>query len=577
ERLEETIEKLNQQLDTTRTEAKQQLNEVQQQAQADYKQLEEKMNLAMDQALELEKQRAKAEQTRFESEKDALNQQLEATRIEADQQLHDAQQQAQIGSQMLQGRMNQALETEKQNSRQAQKRLNAAVEALNKQLKEAHTETARQLKEERQKTQADSVKLQEQMNQAIEAEKKSAQKELKQLKGEIKRLNEQMDNEKQQMEAEYQLETQQLKQSLETEKQHAKDEQIRLEETIDKLNEQLKAIRAEACKQREKRINQETLLQKEYSTIKGLNKLLQTTKSALAINRKQTAEAQKSLSELQQNFESNELAKAEATKSKDALLAAKLEFDALKNKLEEENFNLRSQLDHQQQSIEEFSSENGRLQKLLSDSKAKEKIENPGSNLSVSEQMSLLETKAQLEDQLSKLEIKLSELTATANEERQEKDSLLQQLKIAKAQTKDSDEIERIKDENTALKRKVEGLREVQIEMERQLSKGAGTDSETKKLHASLVAAEAKLKTAEKFIHENQALIRENQIHESAINILDEELDALTKERESLLKAQNKLNTELDKNQQYTSKLVDENDRLQIELRNCQDKLQEIN
>jgi chromosome segregation ATPase len=234
--------------------------------------------------------------------------------------------------------------------------------------------------------------------------------------------------------------------------------------------------------------------------------------------------------------------------------------------LEQEITNLRAQLELQQQSSDttqhRHKEENEQLQQSLSESQEKVKLADSTIRILKRDQESQRIAEAQLEDRLAKLQneakTKQAELTASIESERQETESLRQQLKLAKIQSEDPSALQRIKEENMLLKRKIKGMREVQLEMESQLI--VDGDNEIRKLHEQLRATQAKLNNAEKLAEQSKSLSRENQIHVSAIDMLSEDLDTLTEEKKSLIVERDGLMKELSKIRKHYAKLASKND-----------------
>jgi phosphotransferase system IIB component len=127
--------------------------------------------------------------------------------------------------------------------------------------------------------------------------------------------------------------------------------------------------------------------------------------------------------------------------------------------------------------------------------------------------------------------------------EREEKETFRQQLEIIKNQKENPRALQRAREENMLLKRKIKGMRDTQLEMDWQSD--VNMDDDTSKLQEELRATQAKLKNAEKLAEQSNKLSRENLIHESAIDMLTEDMNALTKEKESLKEERDRLIKEL--------------------------------
>ncbi|PVV14442.1 MAG: hypothetical protein B6D77_03250 [gamma proteobacterium symbiont of Ctena orbiculata] len=472
---------------------REELEERLQQSQADSMKLQAQMN----QAVEAEKQHTRDEQTRLKAVIEELNQQLEADHAEADRQLNEAQQQAQTEYQALQERMNQALEAEKQHTKEEQTRFKASIDELNKKLQDDHVEADRQRKEAQQQAQLEYQTLQERMDQALEVEK-----------------------------------------------QQAREEKSRLETVIEGLNDKLEATRTEAGQLRDRGIEQEALLEQEHKTTNSLRHLLKRTKKMLDNRRKQLAEAeriqQETLSELQQELKTSQEAWEKVTESEVATQVAKQELTSLRRELEGEVINLRAQLEHHQESsdntVSQLREENERLQKSLSEIKEGSKMTDVTIRKLRSDRHYLRETKSRIEDQLAKMK-------AEAVVTQEENELLRQEVDAAKSENEDAQALRRAEEQNTALKREIEGLREVQLEMESQFNED--TDSVVRELRNRLKTSEFKLKKAEKLAQQTKDLLRERETMENAIELLGDDLDTLTKEKEGLILVCDRLKREL--------------------------------
>jgi hypothetical protein len=455
------------------------------------------MDQAMSQALDAEKQQAGEERTRLQSEITSLNQLLEENRAESERQLDEAWHQAQTDIRSLHERMDQAmaqaLEAEKQHAGEEQARLQSEIDTLNQQLEMNRANSDRQLDEVRQQAQADSEALQD----------------------------------------------------------------------------QLKAIHVELCKQQDKRAEQKTLLEQERNTSNELRELVKRTENALNESEKRFTDAkhtyQKTLSELQHKLESNKDARAKLTQSEAEAQKAMQDLSSLRAEMEQKITNLHAQLEHQQKSSEEtirsHEEKNAKLQQTLSEIQEREKRADSTIRLLKKDRESDSGSKVQLEDQLARLKMesqaKQADLVASVESERQEKESLRQQLELVNTLDGDSNALARAKEENMLLKRKIKGMREVQLNMESQLI--VDGSEETRKLHDELRATQAKLKNATKLANQSKDLLRENQIHESAINILSEDLDELAEANKSLMQERDELIKELSKIKGLHSKQAHDN------------------
>jgi chromosome segregation ATPase len=554
-RLNSVIFGLNQQLEANQSKAERQLEEARQQARAGSQMLLERMN----QALANEKQHAREEQTRLEKINEELTQKLQKTRAEADRQLDEAQRQTQADIRSLHEQMDQTMEqalaAEKQLANEERIRFVSAIQALNQQLEENRIKSDQALDEAQRQAQVDIQSLQERMNhakeQALTAEKQLASEEQARYESEIKALNQQL--EQNHTESEQQLEE--------------ANQQAQAEYRL--LQDQLKTIRAEARKQQDKLFELETFLEQERITSSGLRDLQKTTEKALLESNKRLSETKQSyqerLSELQHKLTSNKDTLSRLERSEHQARTANQDFSSQREELEQKITHLQAQLEQQRLSNEEtinnHEEKSAQLEQSLFEIQEKAKRAEDTIQLLKKTQQTQNDGTTQLEDQLATLKAESrteqTQLRTSCEAERKEKESLQQQLEHLKAQREDSTELQKIKEENDQLKLKIKGMREVQRDMESQLV--VDGDDEIRKLHNDLKATQAKLKNALKLAKQSKDLMRENQIHESAINILSEDLDELTEEKNSLLKERDALKTELAKVKQLHTKPAGEN------------------
>lgn len=545
-RLNSVIVELNQQLEANQSKAERQLEEARQQARAGSQVLLERMN----QALANEKKHAREEQTRLERINKELTQKLRKTRAEAERQLDEAQRQTETDIRSLHAQMDQTMEqalaAEKQLANEERIRLVSAIQALNQQLEENRIKSDQALDETQRQAQVDIQSLQERMNhvkeQALTAEKQLASEEQSRYESEIKALNQQLEQKR--IESEQQLEE--------------ANQQAQAEYRL--LQGQLKTIRAEARKQQDKLSELETFLEQECITSSGLRDLQKTTEKALLESDKRLSEAkqfyQERLSELQHRLASNKETLSRLERSEHQARTANQDFFSQREELEQKITNLQAQLEHQRlrndEIIHNHEEKSAQLEQSLFEIQVKAKRAEDTIRLLKESRQTQNDGKTQLEEQLAKLKAESrteqTELRASYEAERKEKESLQYQLEQLKAQREDSTELQQIKEENNQLKLKIKGLREVQLDMENQLV--VAGDDEIRKLHNELKTTQTKLKNALKLAKQGKDLLRENQIHESAIEILSEDLDELTEEKNLLLKERDALKMALIKAKQ---------------------------
>ncbi|MCU7807203.1 MAG: hypothetical protein KZQ73_04950, partial [Candidatus Thiodiazotropha sp. (ex Semelilucina semeliformis)] len=225
------------------------------------------------------------------------------------------------------------------------------------------------------------------------------------------------------------------------------------------------------------------------------------------------------------------------------------------------------------------------LQQSLSESESAVQTSKTAQAALESEKQTLQTAKSELEETVGKLEAAAQEtetdLTSRIEEDQRQIEALRAELDAAKAESQeraDKGELEsaqqallKAEERITTLKREISGLREVQLEMESQLTDD--TDTEISELRKALEVAEAKRKKVEKQAQQTDVLRRERQVQETAIEMLGEDMDALVLEKETLAREQKLLAEERDRlasqlseiRGQYTD-LVNENDHLHSEM-----------
>jgi chromosome segregation ATPase len=125
------------------------------------------------------------------------------------------------------------------------------------------------------------------------------------------------------------------------------------------------------------------------------------------------------------------------------------------------------------------------------------------------------------------------------------------------------------------LTREVDGLREVQMEMESQLTDDV--DTEIHALKSALEAEQKKREKVEQQAKQADVLRRERQVQEAAIEMLGEDLEKLTQEKSDLATERDQLAKQLvEMRTQYTD-LVSENDHLHTEMSGLRDQTSDSN
>jgi DNA repair exonuclease SbcCD ATPase subunit len=165
-------------------------------------------------------------------------------------------------------------------------------------------------------------------------------------------VNHELEETLKQVRAESQAQHEQLNQALEAEKQQASKEQIRLNAVNRGLNTQLEATRAKSQERRKKLFALKALLVKQQQSAQNLLRSLKTANAKTETKKKHLAEAEqaqrKLLDELQQEHKSRNEAWKKASESDLAMQEAKLELAFFKDGREQEICNLRAMLEHQE-------------------------------------------------------------------------------------------------------------------------------------------------------------------------------------------------------------------------------------
>jgi CRP-like cAMP-binding protein/chromosome segregation ATPase/rhodanese-related sulfurtransferase len=431
---------------------------------------------------------------------------------------------------------------------------------------------------------------------------------------ELRQARQQLENALQLTQAEAEALRQQLSEAQEAAGRSSIEEQQRIDAALMDLNSQLKASQIETRKQSDKRVEIEALLEQEHQTASFLRRSLKTAEEAVELTEKRLGEANQSqqtlegqLAELQQTLANERLEKdqlndqlqQEIKSGQDAwqqmsdadaaLQTAKQELTSVKSELEQEIANLQAQLAHQEENrgatLAEQQQVIDSLKQSLADAEAVARSNESAKDALEEERQILQSAKAELESKLARIEDDIQAKDAELASANKGHEQALQALKteLNEAQTAVQARVERNELEAaqlaqqaaeakiTALMREIEGLREVQLEMGSQLSDDA--DTEISQLRNALEAEEQKRKKAEKQAQQADVLRRERQVQETAIEMLNDDLEEVIEEKKALLHEKEALAQERDRltkqmneiRSQYTD-LVSENDQLHSEM-----------
>jgi len=393
---------------------------------------------------------------------------------------------------------------------------------------------------------------------------------------------------------------QELDKALEEARLHAAVEGQRLDAALVELGTELEAAKAEARAQQEKRVEMEALLEQEHQTAAFLKRSLKTAEEAVELTEKsleersaaqneletQVAGLQQALvaeqaekaqlgEQLQREVDEGRSLRQQASDRDAALQAARQALSDGKAELEREIDELRAQLKQQQEGREAALAEEEQatasLRQAFSEAEGAARAAETAKE-SLAEEKRLLESaKHDLEAKLADLEAssaRRDEEVATLDETRQhELEALRGELEHARAameQRVDRGELEAAEARIAELSREIEGLREVQLEMASQLSDDA--DTEISQLRAALEAEEQKRRKVEKEARQSDVLRRERAVQETAIEMLNEDLETVGREKEALARERDRLVKQLNEIRGQYTELVNENDQLHTEM-----------
>lgn len=428
---------------------------------------------------------------------------------------------------------------------------------------------------------------------------------------ELRQTHQQLEGQLQQAQGEAQSRQDQLNEALEFASQQASGEQTRLDAALVGLNQELEQARNDARQQREKRVEMEALLEQEHQTAAFLKRSLKTAEEAVEISDSQYADTEKSrqaleaqLSDLQQSLgqaqgDKDELQQSlEQGRQQNAELEQSLE--ALRNEVSGLNEQLIQALatgeSEQQEKAQAASALATAEQQLIDLQKQLQQLQTERDETR-DQQQSELETLRQTleqeraasagqlqeqETQRQALQAQLDELQGSMVSENESLSSELQTrqqeierlhtaLEEAQAASADQSELEsarqavsEMQEQVIAYKREIEGLREVQLEMGSQLSDDA--DEEIQQLRSALEAEEQKRRKAEQMAQKADVLHRERQVQETAIDMLNDDLESVTREKDELAAERDGLVKQLREIRVQYTDLVNENDQLHSEM-----------
>ncbi|MCU7924295.1 MAG: cyclic nucleotide-binding domain-containing protein [Candidatus Thiodiazotropha sp. (ex Dulcina madagascariensis)] len=400
------------------------------------------------------------------------------------------------------------------------------------------------------------------------------------------------------------------------------------DEELATLREQLQEAQATARQQSEKRVEFEARLEQEHQTAAFLKRSLETAEQAVEISNKdlndvqeaqqaleaQLRERQEALQALeQQNAESQQQLSDQQTEWQDRLQALERELsdkqqlsEQFAQQLEAANESLgdvrQTQADleagHQALTSEKADLENRleQAQAELAERLQAHEAELAAQKAAFAELQQELATEkesaqrvGELQTSLESMGQELEQVHETAQSqvaERQQREKELeetieqQRRQVEALQTAASDAeqhavdqqalqssreaLRKAEEEIEALKREVGGLREVQMEMESQLTDDVDTEMHT--LRTALETETKKREKSEKLARQADVLRRERQVQETAIEMLGEDLETLVKEKDTLVAERDNLAGQLSELRSQYTDLINENDHLHSEM-----------
>ncbi len=191
----------------------------------------------------------------------------------------------------------------------------------------------------------------------------------------------------------------------------------------------------------------------------------------------------------------------------------------------------------------------------------KDELTQAGETLATS-QLAWNEEKEQLTQAQNSAEL----LSATLQQQLDEAKEDLEQTTAARTagEAQNSEALAQAQKQITELQRTVDGLREVQLEMESEFEDDV--ESEIQKLRTALGKEEKRRRDAEQQAQQVDFLKRERQVQETAVEMLEEDFEELTKDKTALEGERDTLSKQLSDLRDQFDVLMGENDQLHSEL-----------
>lgn len=421
--------------------------------------------------------------------------------------------------------LQQRLENEKEGAETSQ------ADALNEAILRAENaeEEVRALKKSQHSSQADYQQQIKELTGRLE----TADKQLQQNNDEFTTLRDGLRKFEQETEA-LKQERGQLTltlQEAERIRDHLQHERAAIEANVQTSQESLTEAKNEIKALEELRKQLESSLEQEHQTAEFLRRSLETAEEAVEISaatvddsNQEITDLKQQLQELQKEAEALHADKVEWEKSHQELLQDQEdELARLRHEHEQEMATQHVRSEQYQQEREGLQAENTHLESQLAEIQ----------NSLTSKQQAFDSAITEQKEQIERLE---SELTAArADLERLSKEQ------VAGQDTKQA--LNRAEVEIAQLTKTIEGLREVQLEMESQLS--GGGEEELHRLRVALESEEKKRRLAEESAKKADVLRREREVQEAAVEMLGEDIEKLSRENAKLLEEKEKMTQQI--------------------------------
>ncbi len=460
-------------------------------------------------------------------------------------------------------------------------RLESELTAARQSLESAESDLTRQVADlelQLQSAQQDSdektISLQQTASEISELSEKYIQleRQFAQEQTAVACLSQDLEDKKRQLEDIQQEYAEQQQKAAEADAEHAQtlnglQEKLATAETEALTNsDALSEIRIELKKLDEQRITLAARLEEEQHNADFLKRSLATAEDAIEISEGALQERSGQFDTLKTQLEALETDKRG--------LEQRLQ-ELLDNQNERENAFLETERSYRE-TLEQTNKELAAARSELEKARAEEIEREAGRNI----QLEVLQAeKSEIEiesaESQNRLQAKLQAFEVSTAEQQQYVQRLERELSAlqselgemtgAKGEAQDSAEaLQAAQQEIARLTKNIDGLREVQLEMETQLSDGS--EEEILKLRSELELEEKKRRSAEELARQADVLRRERAIQETAVEMLGEDLDSLAREKKQLEEDNKVLERRLSELRGEFSELMNENNHLHTEM-----------